>query len=199
MKPNAAEKESQFAGKGSVLRQVWARPLRRCVSEAEHNAQKPRLAGKGRLASMAAGRNCYILAGEGFGKTRKFCPPCAALRQRQFAGQRFGFGAGFGSCVAGWLLRFWEMASGLGRERSSCSAKVVDVKRCRRVEVVGNYERLGKKSCLCWHNSNGRVTAVCQQTFGQHPPPYPAKSVGYGAGFNKFTLAGRPASGGQPA
>lgn len=31
-----------------MLRQVWARPLRRCVSEAEHNAQKPRLAGDGR-------------------------------------------------------------------------------------------------------------------------------------------------------
>ena len=44
------------------------------------------------------------------------------------------------------------MASGLGGERPFPSAKVVDVKCRRQVEVVGNHERLGKKSCLCWHN-----------------------------------------------
>jgi hypothetical protein len=59
--------------------------------------------------------------------------------------------------------------------------------------------RLGKKSSLCWHNNNGRETAVCQQTFGQQQAPFPAKSGGFGVGFNKFTLAKRPASGGQPA
>ena len=97
------------------------------------------------------------------------------------------------------LLRFWEMASGLDGERPSPSAKVVDGKRRRLVEVLGNHERLGKKSWLCWHDDSGRATAVCQQPFGRQPPPYPAKSDGFGAGFNKFTLAGRPASGGQPA
>ena len=102
---------------------------------------------------MAAGRNCYMLAGEGFGKTRKFCPPCAVKRLRQFAAQRFGFGAGFGSCAVGWSLSFLEMASGLGGERPFPSAKVVDVKRCPLVEVVGNLERLGKNGRLRWHNT----------------------------------------------
>jgi len=60
---------------------------------------------------MAAGRNCYILAGKGFGKTRKFCPPCGVLCQRQFAAQRSGFGASFGSCSADWLVGLLEMAS----------------------------------------------------------------------------------------
>jgi hypothetical protein len=91
------------------------------------------------------------------------------------------------------------MASGRGGERPFQSAKVVDGEHRRLVEVLGNHEMLGKKSCLCWHNSNGRETAVCQQTFGQHPAPYPAKSANFGVGFNKFTLAERPASGGQPA
>jgi hypothetical protein len=91
------------------------------------------------------------------------------------------------------------MASGLGGERPFSSAKVVAVKRRKLVEVVGNHERLGKNGRLCWHNSNGRGTAVCQQTFGQPPPPCPTKSVGFGVGFNKFTLVRRPASGGQPA
>jgi hypothetical protein len=45
------------------------------------------------------------------------------------------------------------MASGLGSERPSQSAKVVDVKRCRLVEVVGNYEMLGKNDRLFWHNT----------------------------------------------
>jgi hypothetical protein len=151
------------------------------------------------MASMAAGRNCYMIAAEGFGKTRKFCPPCAVEHLPQFAVQRSGFGAGLGSCSEGWSLRFWEMASGLGGERPFQVAKVVDGKRRRLVEVVGNHERLGKKSCLCWHNSNGRGTAVCPQTFGQQQSPYPAKSGGFGVGLNKFTLAERPASGGQPA
>jgi hypothetical protein len=76
---------------------------------------KAALAGEGRLAPKAAGRNCYILAGERFGKTRKFCPPCAALCQRQFAAQRSGFGAGFGSCGAAWLVGLLEwQVFGLG-------------------------------------------------------------------------------------
>ncbi len=91
------------------------------------------------------------------------------------------------------------MASDLGGERPFCSAKVVDGERRRLVEVVGNHERLGKKSCLCWHDNNGRETAVCLQPFRQQPPPYPTKSGGFGVGFNKLTLARRPASGGQPA
>ena len=52
------------------------------------------------------------------------------------------------------------MASGLGRERPSRTAKVVDVKCCRLVEVLRNHERLGKKSWLCWHDDSGRGTAV---------------------------------------
>ena len=122
-----------------------------CASEAGHNTQKPRLAGEVRLASMAAGKNCYTFVVRGFGKTRKFCPPCAVGHLRQFAAQRFGFGAGFGSCGAGWSLSFLEMASGLGGERPSPSAKVVDVKLCRLVEVLGNHERLGKNSRRRWH------------------------------------------------
>jgi hypothetical protein len=47
----------------------------------------------------------------------RFCPPYAVLHQRQFAAKRSGFGAGFGSCGADWLLRLLEMASGLGGER----------------------------------------------------------------------------------
>jgi hypothetical protein len=78
VKPNAPEQKNQSAGKRYVLRQVWARPLRRCVSEAEHNGQKPRLAGETGLVRGAAFRNCSMLAGKGFGKTRKFFPPCAA-------------------------------------------------------------------------------------------------------------------------
>jgi hypothetical protein len=57
--------------------------------------------------------------------------------QRQSAAPRSGFSVGLGSCVAGWSLRFLEIASGLGGERPSCSTKVVDVKHCRLVEVVG--------------------------------------------------------------
>jgi hypothetical protein len=129
----------------------------------------------------------------------KFCSPCAVLCQRQFAAQRSGSGAGFGNCGAGWSLSLLEMAGGLAGERPSGSANVVDVKRHWLVEVLRKCEGLGKKSCLCWHNSNGRATAVCQQTSRQQQPPYPAKSSGFGAGFNKFTLAERPASGGQPA
>ena len=52
------------------------------------------------------------------------------------------------------------MASGLDGERPSPSAKVVDGKRRRLVEVLGNHERLGKKSWFCWHDDNGRATAV---------------------------------------
>ena len=45
------------------------------------------------------------------------------------------------------------MASGLGGERPFCSAKVVNVKRCRLVEVVGNHKRLGKNGRFRWHNN----------------------------------------------
>ena len=45
------------------------------------------------------------------------------------------------------------MAGGLGWKRPSCSAKVVDVKRRRLVEVVGNLERLGKNGRLFWHKN----------------------------------------------
>ena len=100
---------------------------------------------------MAAVRNCYMLASEGFGKTRKFCPPCGVEHLRQFAAQRFGFGAGFGSCGASWSLSFLEMASGLGGERPLPSAKVMDVKRCRLVEVLVNLEMLGKNGRLGWY------------------------------------------------
>ena len=110
---------------------------------------------------MAAGRNCYILAGKGFGKTRKFCPPCAVEHLRQFAAQRFGFGAGFGSYGAGWSLSFLEMASGLGGERPFPSAKVVDMKRRRLAEVFGNHEMVGKNGRLHGDKDYGRETAVC--------------------------------------
>lgn len=52
------------------------------------------------------------------------------------------------------------MASGLGGERPSRSAKIVDGERRRLVEVVRNHERLGKKSWLCWHDDSERATAV---------------------------------------
>lgn len=52
------------------------------------------------------------------------------------------------------------MASGLGSERPSRSAKIVDVKCRRLVEVLRNHEKLGKKSWFCWHDDNGRETAV---------------------------------------
>ncbi len=91
------------------------------------------------------------------------------------------------------------MASDLGRERPSCSAKVVNAKRDRLVKVVGNHERLGKKSWLCWHNSmegkrpfSSKLSANSQRHF----QPSQAASAQV---FNKFTLAERPASGGQPA
>ena len=102
---------------------------------------------------MAAGRNCYEPAREGFGKTRKFCPPCTVEHLRQCAAQRSGFGVGFGSCGAGWLVELSRMASGFGWKRPFPSAKVVDVKRCPLVEVVGNLERLGKNGRLRWHNT----------------------------------------------
>ena len=44
------------------------------------------------------------------------------------------------------------MARGLGGERPFPSAKVVDGKRRRLVEFVGNHERLGKNGRLFWHN-----------------------------------------------
>jgi hypothetical protein len=91
------------------------------------------------------------------------------------------------------------MASGLSGERPFRSAKVVDGERRRLVEIVGNHEMLGKNGRLHGDKDYRRVTAVCQQTFSQQPPPYPSKSGGFGAGFKKFTLARRPASGGQPA
>jgi len=74
--------------------------------------------------------------------------------------QRSGFGACFGNFGAGWLLRFLEMASDLGRERPSPSAKVVDGKRRRLVEVLGNHERLGKNGRRCGDKDYGRATAV---------------------------------------
>ncbi len=43
------------------------------------------------------------------------------------------------------------MAGGLGGKQPFCSAKVVDVKRCRQVEVLENHETLGKNGHLCWH------------------------------------------------
>ena len=199
VKPNAPGKERPVRWQVFCATASLGAAFACCASEAGHITQKPRLAGEGRLAPKAAGRNCYMLAGEGFGKTRKFCPPCAVERLRQFAVPRSGFGAGFGSCGADWSLRLLEIASSLGSERPFRSAKVVDGERRWLVEVLGNHERLGKNGCWRWHNSNGRGTAVCQQISWQHPPPYPAKSVGYGVGFNKFTLAERPASGGQPA
>ena len=45
-----------------------------------------------------------MLAGKGFGKTRKFCPPCAALGQRQSTAQRTGFSTSFGNYGAGWFV-----------------------------------------------------------------------------------------------
>jgi hypothetical protein len=95
------------------LQQVWARPLCRCVSAAEHNGQKPRLAGEIRLTLGAAVRNCFMLAGKGYRKSRKFCPPCAVEDSHPFAAQRSDFGAGFSSCGAGWRLKLLARASGL--------------------------------------------------------------------------------------
>jgi hypothetical protein len=99
------------------------------------------------------------------------------------------------------------MASGLGGERLDvssptrpfCSAKVVDVKHCRLVEFVGNHERLGKNGRRCRDKDMEGERPFSVKAFEQQPPPYPVKSGGFGVGFNNFTLARRPASGGQPA
>ena len=102
---------------------------------------------------MAAVRNCYILADEGFGKTRKFCPPCAVEHLPPFAVQRSGFGVGFGSFSAGWSLEFTGVVGDLVCERPFPSAKVVDGEHHRQVEFVGNLERLGKNGRLFWHKN----------------------------------------------
>jgi hypothetical protein len=69
-----------------------------------------------------------MLAVKGLGKTRKFCPPCAALCQRPFAVQRSGFGVSFGSCGVGLVVGVFGNGGRLGGERPFPSAKVVDVK-----------------------------------------------------------------------
>jgi hypothetical protein len=114
---------------------------------------------------MAAVRNCYILADEGFGKTRKFCPPCAVEHLPPVAVQRSGFGVGLGNCGAGWSLSFLEMAGGLGGQRPFPSAKAVDVKRCRLVDFLGNHEALGKNGRLFWHN-----IMEGERPFASNPP-----------------------------
>ena len=148
---------------------------------------------------MAAGRNCYVLAGEGFGKTRKFCPPCAALCPRQFAAQRSGLGARFGSCGASWSLRLLEIASGLGWKRPFPSAKVVDVKRWRLVEVLGNHERLGKNGRLLWHNTMEGERPFASKLFSNSHRLFRPSQSALAQVLTNFTLAERPASGGLPA
>ena len=107
-----------------------------------------------------------------------FAQPCAALCPRQFAGQRAGFGAGFDSCGAGWSLALLAMASDLGWKRPFPSAKIVDSKRRRLVEFVGNLERLGKKSCLCWHNiMEGKRPFVSKLPANSHRPTRPSQTA----------------------
>ncbi len=127
---------------------------------------------------MAAGRNCYILADEGFGKTRKFCPPYAVEHPRPFAVPRSGFGAGFGSCGAAWLVGLLGVAGGLGWERPFPSAKVVDVKRCWLIEVLVKCERLGKNGRLRWHNIMERERPFASKLSGNiHRPTRPSQSA----------------------
>jgi hypothetical protein len=56
-----------------------------------------------------------------------------------------------GSRGAG-LARFWRVAKGLKEKRPSQSAKVVDMKRCRLVEFMGNHKGLGKNGRWRWYN-----------------------------------------------
>jgi hypothetical protein len=73
-----------------------------CASEAGHNTQKPRLAGEVRLASMAAGRNCYILAGRRLWKDPQILP---TLRRGTLAPVR--------STAIWFWRRFWKLWRGL--------------------------------------------------------------------------------------
>jgi hypothetical protein len=70
------------------------------------------------------------------------------------------------------------MARGLGGERPSQSAKVVDVKRRRLVEVLGNHERLGKNGRLRWHNSMEGKRPFASKFLGNiHRPIRPSQSA----------------------
>ena len=63
------------------------------------------------------------------------------------------------------------MASGLGGERPSRSAKVVDGERRRPVEVVGNHERLGKNGRWRWHKDvEGERPFACKLPGNSHRP-----------------------------
>jgi hypothetical protein len=70
------------------------------------------------------------------------------------------------------------MASGLGGERPSCSTKVVDGKRRRLVEVVGNHERLGKNGRRHWHKDmEGKRPFASKPSANIHHPTRPSQAA----------------------
>ena len=69
------------------------------------------------------------------------------------------------------------MAGGLGGERPSPSAKVVDVKRCRLFEVLVIFKRLGKNGRLDWYKDVEGERPYFVKNHGQYPAPKPTKSL----------------------
>ena len=75
------------------------------------------------------------------------------------------------------FLQFEQFAVD-GGERPSQSAKVVDVKLCRQVEVVGNHEGLGKNGRLFWHkNVEGKRPFAHKHSGNIHRPTRPSQAV----------------------
>lgn len=70
------------------------------------------------------------------------------------------------------------MAGGLEWKRPSQSARVLDKKRCRMVEVLGNHEMLGKNGCLFWHNiMEGERPFASKLSGNIHRPTRPSQAA----------------------
>jgi hypothetical protein len=91
------------------------------------------------------------------------------------------------------------MASGLGGERPFPSAKVVDVKCCRLVEVLGNHERLGKNGRLRWHNiMEGKRPFASKLSGNSHRPTRPSQSASAQVLTNLLWQKGQHQAGSPP-
>ena len=110
-----------------------------------------------------------------------------------------------------WFWReFWQLWRGLvggvvgngrrlGGERPSRSAKVVDVKCWRMVEVLGNHKRLGKNGRRRWHNTmEGERPFASKLSVNSHHPIRPSQSASAQVLTNLLWQEGQRQAGGPP-
>ncbi len=91
------------------------------------------------------------------------------------------------------------MARGLGGERPFPSAKVVDGKRRRLVEFVGNHERLGKNGRLFWHNiMEGKRPFSSKLSAKSHHPTQPSQAASAQVLTNLLWQKGQRQAGSPP-